>query len=253
MQLVLYDGSWLGFFSAIFEIYEYKIADPLISGREAEIGSIFSSSHKVHTDETKSNRVINKLRQKLSPVGFSLLYKTFLSEEKEIENVMFRFIRYALSSKNSIENNYADPDVLILQQVSRKVHREKHRMEAFVRFQLTKDQLYYAVIQPDYNVLPLIMKHFKDRYADQRWLIYDVVRKYGFYYDLHKVSEVSIDFNFDSNDESSLAGIYNEEENLYQVLWKQYFKSVNIAARKNTRLHIQHMPKRYWKYLIEKK
>lgn len=253
MQLVLYDGTWIGFFSAIFEIYEYKIADPLISGREVEIGSIFSNSHKVHTDETKSRRVINKLRQKLSPVGFSQLYKTFLSEEKEIENVMFRFIRYALSSKNSIENNYADPDVLMLQQVSRKVHREKHRMEAFVRFQLTKDQLYYAVIQPDYNVLPLIMKHFKDRYADQRWLIYDVIRKYGIYYDLHKVSEVSIDFNFDCNDESSFAGIYNEEENLYQVLWKQYFKSVNIEARKNTRLHIQHMPKRYWKYLVEKK
>jgi probable DNA metabolism protein len=43
--------------------------------------------------------------------------------------------------------------VLTVQQTSRKVHREKHRMEAFVRFQLTKDQLYFAIVQPDFNVL----------------------------------------------------------------------------------------------------
>ncbi len=59
-------------------------------------------------------------------------------------------------------------------------------MEAFVRFQLIKDGLYYATVQPDYNVLPLILKHFKDRYADQRWLIYDTLRKYGILYDLEQ-------------------------------------------------------------------
>ena len=59
-------------------------------------------------------------------------------------------------------------------------------MEAFVRFQLTKDGLYYCIIQPDYNVLPLISNHFEKRYADQRWLIYDSRRKYGIYYDLKK-------------------------------------------------------------------
>ena len=33
---------------------------------------------------------------------------------------------------------------------------------------------------------------------------------------------------------------------------KNYFKSTNIVARKNTKLHTQHVPKRYWKYLTEK-
>ena len=44
-----------------------------------------------------------------------------------------------------------------------------------------------AIVQPDFNVLPLIEKHFRERYADQRWLIYDVRRKYGLYYDLQTV------------------------------------------------------------------
>ena len=148
-----------------------------------------------------------------------------------------------------VENDYGHPDVLAVQQTSKKVHREKHRMEAFVRFQLTNDGLYYALIQPDYNVLPLIHSHFKNRYADQRWLIYDSRRKYGLYYDLDKVEEVRIDF---SESGSETPNIYDEEEGLYQELWKQYFDSINIKARKNMKLHIQHVPKRYWKYLVEK-
>ena len=252
MNIITYDKSWLGFFTAVFESYEYKIVQPSICSREAAAASLFASIHNTYTDAVKAKRVINKLQQKLTPKAFHQLYKTFLSEEKNIENVMIRYIQYVLDSKVSVENDYSNADVLMLQQVSRKVHREKHRMEAFVRFQLTKDELYYAIIQPDYNVLPLILPHFKNRYADQRWLIYDAMRKYGIYYDLHQVTEVQIDFSTDMQNKTALAGIYDEKENLYQTLWQQYFSSVNIKARKNTKLHIQHMPKRYWKYLIEK-
>jgi probable DNA metabolism protein len=113
--------------------------------------------------------------------------------------------------------------------------------------------LYYAIIQPDYNVLPLISNHFKDRYADQRWLIYDGLRKYGLYYDEHAVSEVQINFTADLNNAQDKNTLYDENEILYQQLWKQYFNSVNIKARKNMKLHIQHMPKRYWRYLVEKR
>jgi probable DNA metabolism protein len=100
-------------------------------------------------------------------------------------------------------------------------------------------------------VLPLLIAHFKNRYADQRWLIYDGKRKYGIYYDLHTVETIELSFNEDVK-HGNIQIIYDEQEPLYQSLWQQYFGSVNIKARKNTKLHIQHMPKRYWKYLPEK-
>lgn len=125
-------------------------------------------------------------------------------------------------------------------------------MEAFIRFQLTQDDLYYAVIDPDFDVLPLIKKHFHERYADQAWLIYDTRRKYGLYYDKEKVEAVSMSFEENTGSGKNIRSIYNENEELYQKLWQQYFNSVNIAARKNMKLHIQHMPKRYWKFLTEK-
>lgn len=252
MNTVIYDGSFKGLLTAIFEVYEYKIQQPHIVKKEMVEGSLFGTIHSTETDNAKAVRVLNKLKEKLTPNGFAQLYKTFLSELREIEDVIYRYIAYVLQNNGGVENNYAHPDVLMLQQTSRKVDRERHRMKAFIRFQLTKDELYYALIQPDYNVLPLIVKHFKDRFADQRWLIYDAMRKYGIYYDKENVSEVNLDFTSDLQNADSRAALYDESEELYQQLWQQYFASVNIKARKNTKLHLQHMPKRYWKYLVEK-
>lgn len=253
MNVVIYDGSFEGLLTAVFEIYEYKIEQPNIVSSNMAEGSLFGKLHYVHTDNLKCGRVYKKLKDKLTPNAFSQLFKTFLSEQRGIENVIFRYAAYVLSSKVSVENNFGHSDVLMLQQTSRKVHREKHRMEAFVRFQLTKDNLYYCIIQPDFNVLPLISNHFEKRYADQRWLIYDSMRKYGIYYDLEKVDEITLNFEADLNNNEAIKSVCDEKEELYQQLWKTYFSSVNIAARKNMKLHIQHMPKRYWKYLTEKR
>ncbi len=252
MTVLLYDASFAGFLTAVFEVYEYKFSEPFISGNESQSGSLFGNLHKVVTNKEKAGRVQSKLKEKLSAGAFKQVYDAWLSELKGMENVLLRYIQYALHTKLAVENDYSNPDVLLVQQTSRKVHREKHRMEAFVRFQLTKDELYYAIIQPDYNVLPLICRHFKERYADQRWLIYDGLRKYGLHYDGHKVEEVQMEFNADLNNEDQRRMVYDENEILFQELWKQYFTSINIKARKNMKLHIQHMPKRYWRYLIEK-
>lgn len=252
MDVLVYDKTFAGLLTAIFEVYEYKFQHPSIFP-EGNAGSLFGKHHIVITDKLKSERVLAKLDMKLSRLAMNQLYKTFLSELPRIENHLLRYVQYVIASKYNVENDYSHPDVLMLKQTAKKVDREKHRMEAFVRFALTKDQLYYSIVQPDFDVLPLISNHFEKRYADQRWLIYDCVRKYGLYYDLEKVEEVSLNFETDLNNTDSLKAIYDENEELYQTLWQQYFQSINIKARKNMKLHIQHMPKRYWRHLVEKK
>ena len=166
MNIVSYDGSFEGLLTAIFEIYEYKILQPHIVKVNQESGSLFAGNHHTQTNAEKANRVLKKLKDKLTANALSQLYKTFLSELRDIEDVIYRYIVYVLSTTRAVENDYSHADVLMLQQTSIKVHREKHRMEAFVRFQLTKDNLYYCLIQPDFNVLPLISKHFEKRYAE---------------------------------------------------------------------------------------
>ena len=122
----------------------------------------------------------------------------------------------------------------------------------FVRFQEIQDHIFYSNIEPDFNVLPLIKKHFEKRYADQKWIIYDLKRKYGLYYNLKNTQTILINFDPAFCKPDSKSDVFTESEMHYQTLWKDYFKNTNIEERINTALHIKHVPKRYWKYLIEK-
>jgi probable DNA metabolism protein len=253
MITLVYDGSFEGWLTAVFQIYEHKHQAVQITTKERLQPNIFGCHQEVVPDEKKAARVWNGLRNKVSASALTHLYKAFLSELPGIEDTMYYYVQYVFSNKLTVEYDYSNSHVLLVKQTAMKTDREKHRMEAFIRFQLTKDQLYYAICQPDFNVLPVIEKHFKDRYADQRWLIYDSTRRYGIYYDLHTVETVELSFNEETEDGKNVAAILDEKEELYQHLWQQYFESVNIASRKNTKLHIRHMPKRYWKYLTEKK
>lgn len=252
MIQVIYDGTYEGWLTAVFEIYEFKFQDVVFAKKEAAKVLLFAENHFVVTDISKANRVLKGLKQRLSAEGFEGIYKAFLSDVNQIEEIMFRFTQYAFSSSVNVEEDFGNSDVWELRKATRLTRKEVHRMEAFVRFKLTKDQLYYAIIEPDCDVLPLIEGHFKKRYADQRWLIYDVKRKYGIYYDLETISTIELQFNPKSNSADHLTEICDEQEEFFQNLWRCYFSSVNIESRKNMKLHVQHMPKRYWKHMIEK-
>lgn len=247
-----YDGSFPGFLTCVFNAYEQKleIAEIIPEGEDQK--QLFSDTLEVLTEDFKVQRVLKSLKKRLSSNGFTRLYYSFLSEIPGIELKMYDMIRYVYSSKEKAELDYSHPSVLDISKAAKQVGREKHRMEAFIRFRLTKDDLYFAVIEPDFNVLPVITKHFKSRYADQRWLIYDLKRKLGVHYDLQKAEYVSMELPEDIGISGGNPDYFAEGEIYFQHLWKEYFDSTNIKSRVNMRLHIQHVPKRYWKYLSEK-
>ncbi len=252
MTQVIYDSTFEGWLTAVFEIYELKLSDIVFAKNEISNALLFSKIHLVSTDFGKANRVLNGLKERLSNEGFANIYRAFLSDLDKIDETLFQYIKYVFASSVNIEEDLANTFVLEVRKAAHLTGKETHRMKAFVRFKLTKDNLYYAIVEPDCDVLPLIEKHFKNRYADQRWLIYDSKRKYGIYYDLETTSTVQLQFNAQSSSSKYLAEICDDNEEFFQNLWRQYFSSTNIESRKNTKLHLQHMPKRYWKYLTEK-
>lgn len=246
--VLLYDGSFDGFLSSVFEIYERCIENPVITKETEFQEQLFDAPEIIISNADNTKRVWNGLKKLLKSTGCSTLYYAFLSEIDGVENTLFNVIKYAFDTQQNIISDYSNPNVLALSKTARKVGREKHRMEAFVRFQQTKDNIYFSNIEPDFNVLPLINKHFTSRYADQKWIIYDLKRKYGLFYNLIKTEVITLDFNINSIKEE----LFTSEENQYETLWKDYFKSTNIEERVNIALHTKHVPKRYWKYLSEK-
>lgn len=251
-RTLIYDGSFEGFLSCVFYVFEYKLTNVTIQNEYLVQNEIFAKNENIITDKEKSDRVWKGLKTKTAAITTTKIYYAFLSEQIGVENILLDYIEYIFKSKVKVDTDFTHASVLKTSKIAKNVSREKHRMEAFVRFRLTKDEIYFANIEPDFNVLPLISKHFKNRYADQKWVIYDIKRNYGLYYDLNKLEIMHMNFpkNFDFSKTDK--NFFAEEEFEFQELWQNYFKSTNITERKNMKLHIRHVPKRYWKYLSEK-
>ncbi len=244
----VYDATYEGLLSAIFESYRLQTIPLRIVAEDKHQKSLFDQVVTINTDDTYSNRVKKGLEKKCGKQASNLIYRCFLSEKPGIEMLIFHFVRTAMKHEENVLQNYRDEQILQLHQINKQIGREVHRMHAFVRFQETKDGMMTSLINPDFNVIPLIGKHFVDRYPAFEWLIYDTKRRYGIHY------KDSLSFiTFGENQHRYLAGeVLTSAENQYQQLWKSYFRAVDIPERRNLKLHVQHVPKRYWKYLIEK-
>ncbi|MBD2721626.1 TIGR03915 family putative DNA repair protein [Hymenobacter armeniacus] len=247
-----YDGTFEGLLTVLFTVYDSKAAPNSIQPEAAVQGGLFAAPAPVETSETLAARVWEGLLNTMDAEARTRLYHVFLSEDADREMLVFRYVDLALRSPQDIAENYANADVRRVQRLAQQMFREKHRMEAFVRFEKTTDELFHATIEPDMDVLPLIAAHFTTRYADQRWLIYDRRRHYGLYYDLTRTDVVQFETATAPRSTGLSATVLDEREPLFKVLWQAYFDHVNIPERKNLKLHRRHMPLRYWKYLSEK-
>ncbi|GAB6013107.1 TIGR03915 family putative DNA repair protein [Viscerimonas tarda] len=253
MLVFRYDKTFDGLLTAVFDAYSRKcFPGKLIAGDD--VAPLFTEEiYTVITQADKSQRVWAALEKKLSKTASGMLWAVWLSEQEESDSLLFRYICKTFNSKTSIEVNFNDPDVLLVSQLAKMVQKEAEYIRQFARFQKAADNMYFAPIAPKCNALPLSLEYFKDRFADQQWIVYDMKRNYGFFYDLKTVVEMTLSGEGShlltgKLDESRMA----EDEKLFQELWKGYFKSMTIKERINPKLQRQHMPVRFWKYLTEK-
>lgn len=252
-MVYIFDGTYGGLLSAVFEAFANKEFSVTLSVEEQFQPAFFDGHRTVETDRHKVQRILTGLEKHLARAQVMDLWKAFLAEDLRVSNTIFRLMITIFRGNPRILHNYGDEDALYLSQTLRKISRERHRMKAFIRFQKSDNGMYVAVVEPDFNVLPLIIPFFGNRYSDQPWLIYDAKRKYGIHYDLSSVTEVTL-----SPQQANALATHSSvieldpKDSMYEQLWHSYFKSTNIEARKNLKLHLRHVPKRYWKYLPEK-
>ena len=255
MIIFVFDNTFEGLLTSVFEAYSRRVFPDALFPEGEPLPLFHDEVFTVITEEEKAKRVWRGLQKKLSSGALSCLAQCWLAEEAETPMLLFRYIRKAVDAPRSIETNFADPDVLEFSRMWKRVDWERLRMLQFIRFQKVADGTFFAAVEPEKNALPLAIDHFKDRFADQPWLIYDIKRAYGFYYDLKEVRQVT--FEEGSREGHLVTGMLDEslmdkDEKLFQQLWKTYFKAICIKERLNPRKHKQDMPVRYWKHMTEK-
>ena len=255
MTIFIFDNTFEGLLTSVFEAYSRRTFPDALLPEGEPLPLFHDEAFMVITEEKKAKRVWRGLQKKLSSGALSCLAQCWLAEEAETPILLFRYMRKAIDAPRSIETNFVDPDVLEFSRMWKRVDWERLRMLQFIRFQKAADGTFFAAVEPEKNALPLAIDHFKDRFADQPWLIYDIKRAYGFYYDLKEVRQVT--FEEGSREGHLVTGMLDEslmdkDEKLFQQLWKTYFKAICIKERMNPRKHKQDMPVRYWKHLTEK-
>lgn len=269
MTVFRYDKTFDGLLTAVFDAYARRMfPDALLAGGEP-VPLFTTEEHTVVSDPEKSGRVWRGLARKLPKEVCNMLMYGWLSEEEGVDMMLARYMRRVFDEGNGVFTDFSDPDILRIKQLAQKVSHETEHLRQFTRFQKGSDApdadgengeatvsygagaTYFAPVSPCYNVLPLAVPWFRDRFRDQKWLIYDIKRRYGFYYDLETVTEVTME-----DDAHLVTGRLDEDmmaadEKLFQSLWKSYFDSMAIKERVNPKLQRQHMPRRFWTLLTE--
>ena len=250
----IYDGTFEGFLCVVFRAFELKREPISITKKALWQPTIFNDTLEIETVTEQSDRVWNGIGKRSSASNARMLHIAFHSELPGIEQQLWNYLKMLFSSTNSNQyKNTLNEHVFDILKVARKVMNEVHRMLGLIRFQQAADNTYFAAIAPDHNILWLMEEHFKDRLADQQWVIYDSKRSYGIFYNLKEVTEVTFDSEPAPNQTGKLSSeVKAPGEDYYCNLWQHYYKSINIIERKNTKQMLGHMPRRYWKYLPEK-
>ena len=257
MTVYLFDNTLDGLLTAVFDSFFLKQQDVTLLAKGEQLPLFADKPHQVVTDAEKVSRVWKGLEKQLSREALHMITISWLSEERVLNQPMFNMICKVFRQQRDISHNASDDDVLAVRNTCRRVLHEALRMKQFIRFQKAKDGTYLAVVSPDQNVLPLITDHFSDRFNDQPWLIYDAKRHYGYNYDGESVIRITFENEtevpFDLSNGKMDANILSEDDQLFQELWRTYFKAICIKERLNPKKQLSDMPRRYWKYITEKK
>lgn len=234
----VYDGSFDGLLTCVFRAFEQKETPAEI---RADDKTLFECAY-VDTDEAKAARVRKSLRKNFGAEFLETLALVYLSGEADAATDVLRYVRLAFARGRGVTRDLCDPLVYKMTKLARAVRREAHRIIEFLRFS-DYDGTLVAVINPKYFVLPLIARHFAQRFPNENYFIYDEQHHAA-------LSHVGGKTELRPVDEFTAAPPTAEEEK-FRKLWKLFYDTIEIKARRNHKLRMQHMPKRFWKNVTE--
>lgn len=260
----VYDGSVEGLLSAIFTAAAAhdREADIVRDG-EVQV-RLDQDIIPVPTDYAHARRIQRTLVCAHGSEAFEDVYLAALSDDPDVPLIIQRFVMYALQMQNpcrhcarkatcdrpcqmpqtsSLLSDIGNPLVWQLQKTVRAVINERHRLLQFLRFEHRENDVWFARCNPNASVVPLLMRHFADRFNTERFVIYDEVHSLSGIYDGHTISYVK---STEINVPPAAA-----EEAQAQEAWRRYWHSITIAQRYNPELQRQFMPKRFWRNITE--
>jgi probable DNA metabolism protein len=239
-MLYLYDVTWEGLLSAVFQAFERRDGEADIQPASRFPGVSLFPVNEVETDAGRAARVAAGMAR-LSRALPGIAYTAFLSEAEGMENALLGALRLGFAnSRDPLPLRQEEP-VRRLRALAERVGGEAHRFMQFIRFVQAGPGLYAADIAPDYFVLPLIGKHFHTRFNDQRLIVRDIKRRLALLSEPEAWWVAPLPENCPPLPRDDRAA----------GLWKAYFRDIANPARLNRKLQRQFVPLKYRRHIVE--
>lgn len=244
MKDYLYDGTFEGFLTCIHWHYYHEKASGIYP-KDRYQASILSDSLEIDSDSEKADIVYDAIRAKISDYDLKRIYRVFLSSDEDKETKLLKYIVLGFKKGFMTSSLHGDPVVYDVQALEIKVSREINRLTGLIRFSALDNNILYASIDPDHDIIEFLADHFADRLKNESFVIHDTRRSKA-------VIATSGQWFITRFDDEGLPGL-SAGEDICRSLWKMYFDSIAIKERTNPRCQKTLMPVRYWKNLTEMK
>ena len=207
--------------------------------------TFFSQFVPIETDLDKAVRVAESIRVKVSDKAYRMVYEACMHYDADRADAVFGFLKLAYPVGARVTQMLTNPFVMRLMELKRKVLNEAHLFKEFLRFDELKGRVLYGKIEPKCDILPFVSQHFEARFPEEDWIIYDEKRKKAA---VHK-HNMDVVFVEGQDIEQRIADLKIDDE--YRDLWRVFFDTVGIEARKNPKCQQNHMPQLYRKNMTE--
>ena len=244
MITYIYDGSFEGLLTCIYDaFYEVEKPDDIVSEMNY-VENFLVEKVYIKTDMIKSEKVYEAIENKISHESLKRVFYAYLSELPQSEIMILKYLRLGFQIGPDVNLNLANEHVLNMDNLYKKVGKERHRLVGLLRFKKVKNNILYAQVEPDHNVIALVAPHFQARLSNENFIIHDTKREIAIFYnrDQWVIKDIEIPDPF----------LVRDMEENYEDLWRVYFNAISIKRKTNIKLQKRNMPMRYWKHLTEK-
>lgn len=148
---------------------------------------------------------------------------------------------WRLRSEPKLLSIATDPDIRRLEAMEKAVHRDIHKMRAFVRFRKIgegPDERYVAWFEPDHFIVERNADFFVRRFTGMRWTILTPHASADWDGERLAIGPGAAKRDAPAEDDA-------------EALWRTYFENIFNPARLKVKAMQREMPKKYWRNLPE--
>lgn len=238
-----FDGTFDGFLSVVYYAVKNRVRPVKVCDNSMVQTELDCEIVHVETSNADSEQVRSSIMDIMGYEGFKRAYCVFLNADEGSATVSYIYLLYGLKYGKNTHHYMSVPDINKAYNMERQVMNEVERMKGFLRFSVMDKGVEYAPMEPENDILALLMPHFAARLKNIPFVIHDLLRK---------KAGVCMNGTWYITDADAIAPPKaNEDEKQYRELWKKFYNTICIRERTNLKLQTNMMPKKYRKHITE--